>query len=60
VSLDEYRNAKLRYHNLREKHPNIGLSFRAFCIFWTRYKGYMKAIRVKEKKCPKYLNEAKK
>jgi hypothetical protein len=49
VNLDEYRNAKLRYHSLGEKHPNIGLSFRAFFIFRTRYKGYMKAMRVKEK-----------
>jgi hypothetical protein len=60
VNLDEYRKAKLRYHNLREKHPNIGLPFKAFCVFRTRYEGYMKAMRVKEKKSSKYQNEAKK
>jgi hypothetical protein len=53
VSLDEYRKAKLWYHNLRKKYPNIAVSSRAFYIFRTRYKGYMKAMRVKEKNFPR-------
>jgi hypothetical protein len=60
VSLDEYRKAKLWYHNLRSKYPDIRVSFRAFCIFRTRYSGYIKAMRIREENFSKNLSRARK
>jgi hypothetical protein len=43
VCLDEYRRAKEVYEKYKKEDPNLSMSFKAYCIFRTRFRNYARA-----------------
>lgn len=42
VSLLEYRKAKLAYRNLRKENPAYDVPFKIYCLYWSRYWGFLR------------------